>query len=417
MTISIENQGNFNAIFRASVRLYKSRSKLVSDEKADVEELYKEHISSLVSAYRKYGTDIQEFCFSSDKNEREVAFHVLILVEKDFLTVFKNIIEDEESKKYWQICRVLSLIPLDETKRIIQLLLGTHIPYLINPISEVIGSRGITIFSDKLLEVLKLSMANFPNIYVIESLGYLGVRDAENTLLEILYNPNLRDEEYLLEKTATALLMIGSDEGLSYYKNAIALEDSSNLDIINIVANYGNERDAGFLIERLQNTTNQAWKIKLLEGLGYLGSIRSIPVLMESLSNENAGIREAANYSLVILTGETPLIDPLEEPEQTVKAWKSIWKNNKQLYDNNTRYRNGKPFSLRILIDKLKDGDSAVQRYAHHSLIIYSGQYFPLDTSAYISEQKEEILVWEKWFDETYECQDGTWVFAGKVLS
>ena len=75
MNIPIETEGQFDSIFRSVVKLWKARLRVSFDEKENIEERYNELLMSLVLYSEKYPSNIQNYCQSDDKFEREVAIH------------------------------------------------------------------------------------------------------------------------------------------------------------------------------------------------------------------------------------------------------------------------------------------------------------------------------------------------------
>ena len=265
-----------------------------------------------------------------------------------------------------------------------------------------------------MISALNSGPGGTPNIYVIEAMGYLGNREIEPKLVSFLEDPALKEKEYLLEKTAIALSMIGNRLGLNYFREIIEAESTSNMDVTKFLGSFGSDSDVSFFEDRLKKTENPFWKIKLIEGLGILGSLHAIPVLLEYLSDQNVMVREAVDKSLCLLTGNTVEHDPIEDSLiHVTEDWIDWWTSNSSSMDKSKRHRDGKPFDIRYWVEKLIDPDMLTRKIAHRSLIIYTSQHFPFDCYGFTIDQEKASEVWKAWFEENDNFPAGNWYFNG----
>lgn len=420
--MTIETESQFEAMFRMTARLWNRRTRVFElgsaggefDELEEIEQRYLYNFDILLGQLSRFKEAVERFCYTESKSERAVAFHLLLRTEStEFYPLLQTVMKNGESRRYWQLCRMMSFIDISALELILKQLFTLRSPHLINPFAEVVGTRGLKSFEFQLIDDLNSGPGGTPNVYVIEALGRLGTLEAKDRLEDILNDQGLAGEAYLLEKTARSLLMLGSDRGLCYLRDIIAQETSANMDITWTLGSYGEKRDVEFFLQRLKKTKNPIWKKKLIEGLAFLGSLRAVPILNFELEDPDPEIREASAASLEILSGEAPEMDSSENREKLLRFWQHWWAETGSHLDIEKRYREGKPFNIRFWLEYLMDPDSSIRQHAHTSLIIYTGQHFPMDPDAFMLDQRQAYRVWEEWFEEQQKYPPGCWFFAG----
>lgn len=115
-----------------------------------------------------------------------------------------------------------------------------------------------------------------------------------------------------------------------------------------------------------------------------------------------------------------------EQPGETITRisqqpgrWSAWWNENKAKFKPGIRYRNGKPFSLRCLLENLESESVPrfIRQLAYEELVIRYHIDFPFETDMFVVQQKKSIRQFHEWLTRhPDQFQDGKWYFAGKVI-
>ena len=154
-----------------------------------------------------------------------------------------------------------------------------------------------------------------------------------------------------------------------------------------------------------------------LEALGILGVPASVPLLLEHLAHNNAGVKEAAAEALALMTGagltekvqvfdEVAADDDASEssrevtrPSTDAAAWCAWWAEHRSRLEGKSRLRLGQHHTLDSCIEELAYPRSpfAARARAALELDIRSGQTWGFQPDWPIHRQRQTIDHWRSW--------------------
>ena len=237
----------------------------------------------------------------------------------------------------------------------------------------------------------------------ITALGRIGDADSIDIIFPALDLPELAEE------ASTALLLLGEWQGVDFFAQSLARGDQGLTQSPGeVVGRYGGP--AYYLLLMRTSEMEGPSGIGSLAGLGLLGSIRAVPRLIESVASRDPLRQAVANAALVALTGHQENCEEAH-PRQ---RWLDWWAENGPNMDERTRYRDGRPLTLRSLIERLGHDDLAARQGAYDELVIASGQRLPFDADGPWRVQLAHRAGWARWWaDNAHELPSGGWCFHG----
>lgn len=237
----------------------------------------------------------------------------------------------------------------------------------------------------------------------ITALGRIGDVEAVDTIFPAMEVPELA------EQASTALLLLGEWQGVDFFAQALArnerwLSQSPG----EIVGRHGGP--AYYLLLMRTCEHEGASGVGSLAGLGLLGSVRAVPRLIENLGARDPVRQAVANTALEVITGHH---EDTEEahPKQ---RWTDWWEEHGPDFDERTRYREGRPLTIRSLIERLGHDDFSTRQTAYDELVIASGERLPFDADGPWRVQLAHRAGWERWWaDNAHELPQTGWCFHG----
>lgn len=212
----------------------------------------------------------------------------------------------------------------------------------------------------------------------------------------------------------------------------------------------GSRSAARNLLETVaSHEADEDWAI----GLGLLGDIASVPALLSSLSNPI--LASAAAKSLDLITGaritEKAFIpESLEEDElleaereklrrgelplrgdgkafgktsvrlsQKKENWAGWWTDNSSQFQTGVRYRHGKPYSLKSLLEILECPDTPyrLRQLAYEELAIRYAMDVPFEADMFVSDQTRALAQIDQWIQANNgRFAEGAWYFHGNLM-
>lgn len=238
----------------------------------------------------------------------------------------------------------------------------------------------------------------------ITALGRIGDEDAIDLLLPALDQPDLA------EFASVALLLLGEWQGVDFHGQALA-HQTTNLSNSpgEIVGRFGGP---AYLLLLLGVAEREgAGALGALQGLGLLGSVRAVPKLIE-LAGARDPVRQAvANTALEVLTGHR---EEAEESHPRLR-WEAWWSEHGHKFPDGARYRDGKPFTVRTMIQRLGNDDATVRQVSYDELVISTGERLPFDVDGPWRVQLAHRATWERWWaDHAHELPETGWMFGGR---
>ncbi|RJQ70914.1 MAG: hypothetical protein C4519_20115 [Desulfobacteraceae bacterium] len=270
-------------------------------------------------------------------------------------------------------------------------------------------------FGDELLKIVQ-DKKNNPVPEVIHAIGRLGEKRAQDLLLTLLKDA----EGKIAYEISLALLRMGH---LNILGNLLKTAREKEWPFI-LIGIAGNKEHVPILHDLYYKRVKSP---NLLLCLGFLGDMSSIPILVDSLLDEQSG--NIAAISLNLITGadlyeevfipeeidEDTLFEdevekvkkgePLNENSEphgarviqlsrNPDAWQKWWQDNSKRFDPSLCYRNGKPFSKASIIENLLSENSphVVRKLAHEEWVIKSGNNLPFETDLPVSMQRKLLM-------------------------
>lgn len=240
----------------------------------------------------------------------------------------------------------------------------------------------------------------------ITALGRIGDFDAAELILPAL------DQRELAEAASVALLLLGEWKGVDFHGQALA-QGLTGLSVSSgeFVGRFGGPAYLLLLLSVAER--EDASGAGALQGLGLLGSTRAVPRLVELAGHRDPARQQLALAALEVITGKAA--DP--EEGQPRGRWEAWWAENAHRFDESVRYRNGRPFGVRSLIDLLAEDDEQVRLTAYDELVISTGSRLAFDADGPWRLQVAHRAGWERWWaDHAHELGGSGWLFFGRSV-
>jgi len=275
-------------------------------------------------------------------------------------------------------------------------------PRALAQVAEVLGWRRETEAAPRLRELAATGSGPVRRA-AITALGRIGDDGAVDVILPALEIPDLAEE------AAVALLLLGEWRGVDFHGQALA-RDVSGLSQSpgEIVGRFGGP--SYLLLLRGVSEREGPAGLGAIQGLGLLGSVRAIPRLIELAGARDPLRASVAGAALELVTGIRQ--DP-EEPHPRIK-WEAWWNEHGGEFDPDERYRHGKPFGVRVLVDRLGMDDPQIRQSAYEELVISTGARLPFDADGPWRMQLAHRGAWERWWaDHAHTLPRTGWLFFG----
>ncbi len=271
--------------------------------------------------------------------------------------------------------------------------------------AEILGWRREQSAVAPLLSLLGRTHSPQVRREAVVALGRIGDRDAVDALVALL------DEADLAEELAVSLLLLGDRRGVDFHGQALA----SGLELASppgeIVGRYGGPSYLLLLMRTAEGSGSRA--MGALQGLGYLGDPRAVPVLLAALGHKSQDLVAVAASALELLTGHRE--DP-DQPGLSVR-WERWWELASCDFTEGVRYRYGRVLDLALLVEKLGDDDLLVRRGSYDELVISSGCRLPFDADGPWRVQLAHRKAWLEWVrGNRQDFPPGRWYYDSCLI-
>ncbi len=271
--------------------------------------------------------------------------------------------------------------------------------------AEILGWRREASAVEPLIDLLGRSNSPQVRREAVVALGRIGDRSAVEALVPLL------DEADLSEDLAVALLLLGNRLGVDFHGQALA----SGLELAShpgeVVGRYGGPSYLLLLLRTAEGSGARA--MGALQGLGYLGDPRAVPVLLGALTHREQDIEAVAAGALELLTGHR------EDPDQPGLAvrWERWWEVAQNDFAEGIRYRYGRVLDLTLLVEKLGDDDLLVRRGSYDELVISTGCQLPFDADGPWRIQLAHRTAWQEWVRSRLDdFPPGRWYYDSELI-
>ena len=141
---------------------------------------------------------------------------------------------------------------------------------------------------------------------------------------------------------------------------------------------------------------------------------RSVPRLIELTGDRDATRANVAGAALELLTGHHEDIEA-PHPRQRWEAW---WEANREKFGDGQRYRDGKPFNVKRMLERLGNDDPVVRQSSYDELVISTGVRLPFDAEGPWRVQQAHRRAWERWYaDHAHTLPTTGWLFHGRSVA
>ncbi|MCB9779811.1 MAG: HEAT repeat domain-containing protein [Alphaproteobacteria bacterium] len=287
-------------------------------------------------------------------------------------------------------------------------------PAAVAAAAEVLGWRRESEATGRLRELAGEEAHPTVRKAAVVALGRIGDEEAAPSLHPALAVPELA------AAAAMALLLLGDWAGVDHVGQALAFAAREG-GPIELRGGPGLSRSMGELVGRYGGPS---WLLLLmrmaeadgpaalgaLQGLGYLGDPRAVPVLIDGCAGRDGQRSRVSGAALQVLTGHH------EDLEESLlrNRWLSWWEAHAGDFQEGRRYRHGALFTPGVLIERMAHDDLLVRRTTYDELVISTGVRRPFDADGPWRVQQRHLARWRQWWhDDQAEWTPGEWTFHG----
>lgn len=271
-------------------------------------------------------------------------------------------------------------------------------------VTEILGWRRENAAVTTLRQRLTDSFSITSRRSTLLALGRIGNDSVIDDIVRCLGTPEL------LEACALSLLLLGDWRGLDALAQALhESPESVPYTFGELVGRYGGRNYFLLLSQVAKGDTPAA--VGAILGLGYVGDLRAVPILLEQCSHSDPRRTQAASQALEVLTGHFEKSDDI----MLRTRWEEWWFKNGGKMNNLGLVRNGKPYSLDLLVDDLGHDSPRVRQNSYDELVIATGCTLPFDGHGPWRTQIKQRRSWGKWL-KSNEFAAGQKYFWSEVL-
>jgi uncharacterized protein (TIGR02270 family) len=428
--------------------LYEQRLGLYHDPEVswqdihDFEERFEAHIDGLVVGDELALQVCERRASEGDSGERHAAVRVFCRQKRKNLIY--RVLEELDSKDA-EIANAVGdalkyELPADWEKEIIGRLSDGEQKW-IALLGKLVGYRRLPAGEELFSLLERSSIEILPGI--LWALGRLG---EQNTRIHSIRHYIQHQSESVCSAAAVALLRLGDQQTIDD-----CMQHPRWMRWSPIPLGLGGSRATVSALLKLA-TTGEAPGHCLI-ALGLLGDISAVPILLDHLRNPQ--MAESSAIGLELLTGanlleETFIPEEIDEDElfdeelekfkqgelpmrpdgrpfgttitrvsRKHEEWMEWWRGNRSRFHPAIRYRSGKPYSPRSLLENLESElvTNSVRSLAYEELVIRYGLDIRFETDMSVSEQKRTLQNIGAWVNSNaVRFQDGSWYFAGRLM-
>ncbi len=239
----------------------------------------------------------------------------------------------------------------------------------------------------------------------ITALGRLHATQATDLLLGLIDAPDLA------EAASVSLLLLGEWQGVDFHGQALARRQFLQRPAGEIVGRFGGPNYLLLLLSLLDREGVAG--IGAMQGLGLMGNVRAVPRLIEIVGDRDPARANVAGAALALLTGHS---EDLEAPHPRLR-WSQWWDANGGRFSEGARYREGRPLTVRRLMERLGHDDPAARLSGYDELAISTGQRLPFDSDGPWRIQIAHRRAWDRWYaDNAHLLPQSGWLFHGRAI-
>lgn len=240
----------------------------------------------------------------------------------------------------------------------------------------------------------------------ITALGRVGDEESVDLIDEAMAEPELA------EVASTALLLLGNFRGVDFFAQALARDERwLTQSPGEIVGRYGGT-SYRFLLTRTASQPGAAG-LGALAGLGLMGSVHAVPTLIEHVDGRDTQRQAVAATALECITGHREDTDDAHVKQR----WLAWWAEHEPDFTAGVRYRDGRPLTVRALVERLGHDDFAVRQAAYDELRVATGERLAFDADGPWRVQLSHRAAWERWWaDHAHALPATGWMFHGEAL-
>lgn len=206
-------------------------------------------------------------------------------------------------------------------------------------------------------------------------------------------------------------------------------------------------------VPSLEAMAEKTGEPSLVEALGWVGSLTSVPVLIRWLDESDEAVVAAAADALARITGHRPMVDVEVAPERIEtpevadaagdkptrrrlpdprdkgdegspdqvptlvtdrRVWQALWDKQAPTLTAGVRYRRGVPHNARVIWNELSEGPCSLAERQRLSieLVAATGRWVPFDAEDWVQSQQAALDAWEPIARGASSGRNGVWGVA-----
>lgn len=398
----------------------------------NIEQDIEEKTYGIASQAFENKSTLLEFYQELDSSNKFIVFYIMLSTVDSklfdskfpFIEDINLLLNSDSSNVPIYLGKAANFADPSSAEAIIDIMLKSGSEDIVNRAYDIIGNQSLTKYEAQCITALKsivnsreLSEYTLPRS-LLTVISKLHAVSAVNLLENILTNEQLKLSSNLSLQVCKTLITLGSLKGWEQYLEFCESKKWAYEDTLTIGL-YGGKNDHQFIIDQINSSPSPDWLCGYIYSLGLYGSTSDIDILIDYCTHSEFDIRQHALDAFYEITGTRDEVelnlteDELDYIEEELKYW---WESNQEKFDDQTRYKQGLPFSLTQFISELSNESPIKSLRNLNSLSIYTQISLPYNAHGFLKDRLEGQRIWKEWYEKNSDkFPNGAWYRWGKV--